>query len=531
MLLKNRTHTVVVNSFISFLTILIQIILGFIVRKVFINELGVTYLGYHSVFTNILQFLNLAELGIGVAITSFLYEPLSNNERSKINALMSIYKQFYSFVAFSVLSIGAVVSLFLPIIISDYSCSLFVLEFYYFIFLLGAVSSYFVAYKRVLLIADQRSYFINFIDTILFILISICQIIVLVYYESFSIFLFLQIIRNIIANIVLSYYVDKNYTLNLYNYDNNTKESYKRSIKNFIKDVFVSRIGAAIFYGSDSIILSIFKGVVTVGYYSNYALIITQLNSVVGQVLSSIQSTFANYLYSDVSLESKYKMTQNYLFANFYIANVCFILFIHLVQPFICIVFGKNMLLSLNTVYLLGITVYLGILLQFPSQIFVIFKLFKMDKYVILCSMSINIILSTFLVIKIGINGVIIGTIVASFFYIIFRYLIIFRFVFHMTVLLIYKKLILYFLSSSCCLFYSYYIMSANIYELTSFQTLFICIAGGSFALSFPFVIFYKTDEFKFLVLKFLKNKFFLSKVAIYSLFISSLLISLLICN
>lgn len=50
------------------------------------------YLGYNSVFVNILQMLNLADLGIGVAITSYLYKPLAQNDNARITAIMGIYK-------------------------------------------------------------------------------------------------------------------------------------------------------------------------------------------------------------------------------------------------------------------------------------------------------------------------------------------------------------------------------------------------------------------------------------------------------
>ena len=91
-----RTHKVYVNSVVTLVTQIAQIILGFFVRKVFIRYLGVEYLGYNSVFVNILQMLNLADLGIGVAITSYLYKPLAQNDNARITAIMGIYKKLYS---------------------------------------------------------------------------------------------------------------------------------------------------------------------------------------------------------------------------------------------------------------------------------------------------------------------------------------------------------------------------------------------------------------------------------------------------
>ena len=82
------------NTLVTLLSQIIRILLGFILQRVFINTLGVKYLGYNSVYSNILQMLNLADLGVGVAVTSFLYKPLAENNKTKIKALMYLYKKF-----------------------------------------------------------------------------------------------------------------------------------------------------------------------------------------------------------------------------------------------------------------------------------------------------------------------------------------------------------------------------------------------------------------------------------------------------
>ena len=60
----SRTKTVYINSSVTLISQIFQVILGFVIRKLFIDYLGVEYLGYNSVFANILQMLNLADMGI-----------------------------------------------------------------------------------------------------------------------------------------------------------------------------------------------------------------------------------------------------------------------------------------------------------------------------------------------------------------------------------------------------------------------------------------------------------------------------------
>ena len=138
----SRTYKIYVNLSIALSMQLFQVLLGFAVRKVFILTLGVAYLGYNSVFSNILQMLSLADLGIGVAVTSYLYKPLADNECDRVNALMALYKKIYNIIGIIVLIIGIIISFILEYIIPDISISTGYLRCLFFIHLGGTVSSY-----------------------------------------------------------------------------------------------------------------------------------------------------------------------------------------------------------------------------------------------------------------------------------------------------------------------------------------------------------------------------------------------------
>lgn len=187
--MEKRTKIVYVNSIVALGSQICQVLIGFITRKLFIDYLGVEYLGYNSVFANILQMLNLADLGIGVAITSYLYKPLSENNKKKITAIMYIYKKLYSIIGFIVLGVGLVVSFFLKTLIPDANCGIWYLRLLFYINLVGTVSTYFLAYKRTLLIADQKSYLTNIVDTVTYFVFSLIQLILLIIVPNYIIYL------------------------------------------------------------------------------------------------------------------------------------------------------------------------------------------------------------------------------------------------------------------------------------------------------------------------------------------------------
>ena len=60
-----RTEHSIKNMYIGVSTQVIIAILGFVSRKVFLDSLGLTYLGINGLLTNVLAMLALVESGIG----------------------------------------------------------------------------------------------------------------------------------------------------------------------------------------------------------------------------------------------------------------------------------------------------------------------------------------------------------------------------------------------------------------------------------------------------------------------------------
>ena len=453
---SSRVHNIFKNTSTTFLTQLIQILLAFVVRKAFINTLGIEYLGYNSVFSNILQMLNLADLGIGVAITSFLYKPLTENDKNRVNALMVIYKRIYMVIGTIVLFIGIIVSFFLNHLIPDSNINDLYLRVLFFVNLIGTVSTYFLAYKRTLIIADQKSYVVNVYDTIVSIIITLFQLLTLYLYPNYLAYLTLGISKNVISNIFLSRKSDKIYG-KVTNADRQIVKEYKSHIIKYVRDVFISRIGAVIYYGTDNVIISTIKGSLLTGFLSNYTMITGYLSTITGQVLASVQATFGNYINSDKTVVEQRRMTDNYFFANFMVGDFCMICFMLLSQDFISVYFGKKLLLSFSTAIWLSINLMLTMLIQLPSQVFTIYKLFRYDRPIIIVSALLNIIISVVLVKQIGIDGALIGTFVTSLIYLFSRFYIISKKIYGVPYLYYIKKILVLFIACALCSLITYY--------------------------------------------------------------------------
>lgn len=412
-------HKNVISSLLSYFVVAL---LNFAVRKVFLDTLGVEYLGYNGVFLSLLQLLNLADLGIASAVMSYLYKPLAEDDKSRIASLMSLYKVMYRVLGILVLAFGLVLMLLLPLIIPDSSQSVTMLRLFFLIYLAGTVSSYFLAYKSTLLVADQKTFITNYVYFFVNILSSVLRIISLLVFPSFALYLLIGVISTLGLNIVISVYVDKKYPFHKTMSQKSLVEEYKTKVFVYVKDVFISKIGGYVYSGTDNVIISIFRSSTLVGFLANYTIITDLLYTLANKALSSVQATYGNLIQYENDRRKHIRMADVYLLAIFLIGCFCSTCFFCVVQPFISVVFGPELLLPLSTIMLLSVNLLLKMLLCFPSQMFTVYRLYHYDRALVIMSAVLNIVLSIWWVIIWGMNGALLGTTVTSLFYIVTRF-------------------------------------------------------------------------------------------------------------
>ena len=208
----NRTKAAAINSAVASSAQLIQLVMQFISRSVFINVLGAQFLGLNGLFLNLLGYLNFAELGLGAAITFSLFEPLVKNDERQIAAIMSLFKKWYRYIALFVLIGGLILTPFIPKLIHGGGTGLHLNIYIAFLLALSnTVFSYLLTYKRTLLLADQKGY-INTLNTVGFnIAGQLLQIVSLLIFQSFYLYLIIQAVVMVISNIQVSRVVNKMY--------------------------------------------------------------------------------------------------------------------------------------------------------------------------------------------------------------------------------------------------------------------------------------------------------------------------------
>lgn len=159
MVTDSRTSKSIKNSLVALAFYFINLVLQFFSRKVFLDYLGAEILGLNTTATNLLQFLNLAELGIGSAIACTLYKPLLEKDTVAINEIVSLQGWLYRRIAWIVIVGSLVLMAFFPWIFAKMPLPLWYAYASFGVLLVSALLSYFVNYKQIVLSADQKELF------------------------------------------------------------------------------------------------------------------------------------------------------------------------------------------------------------------------------------------------------------------------------------------------------------------------------------------------------------------------------------
>jgi O-antigen/teichoic acid export membrane protein len=476
---------------------LISAVLGFVVRTAFIYTLGIEYVGVEGLFSSILIMLSLANLGFDTAMIYSLYKPLADNDVKKIQALMNLFQKAYRIIGLVVLIIGLSLIPFLPFLING-ETTIKHINWIYLLFLVNSVSSYYFIYKQTIVIADQRNHILSKIHSVFTIISNTLQIVVLVSLSNYMIVLASQIAFRIIENVYVSLKTNKLYP---YLKETNSEKLSLEERKAFFGNLYalmLYKLSGIVIHGKDNILIAKFVGVVAVGVYSNYLLIISTLNTFLSYLFYSITASVGN-LHVKESAEKKYFVFRILNFSNFWVYGFCSVCLWCLINPLISFWIGDR--------YVLDKLILLAILANFYTagmqNASTTFRdttgLFKKGKYRPVIAAFINIAVSIALAPSLGIAGVLMGTVLSrlcTYFW--YDPHVIFKFVFEKPVKTYFLKYFLFLLLVTAAAGVTEIL--GNLLNLQGISDLFvrlgICLIVPNVLF---FAIFRKTEEYTYL--------------------------------
>ena len=172
-------------------------------------------------------------------------------------------------------------------------------------------------------------------------------------------------------------------------------------------------------------------GTVQVGFLNNYVMIAGSIKTIANSITGPITPIIGNLLADTQKTQSQRSVFDSYTFVRFLLAGLTAAPIIVLSDCFIEMWIGAEYLMSRSVVILLAADLYIHIVHSSCCDYITGSGLFAFDRRVSMAGAGINLVTSVLLVNRLGISGVLIGTVISQLVFWICRSYGVFRYCFH----------------------------------------------------------------------------------------------------
>lgn len=437
----SRTKNTLRNIAFGSLNRMINIVLPFISRTVILYVMGTQYLGLSSLFSSILSFLSLTELGIGSAMIYSMYKPIAQNDHATIKALLNLYQKIYRVIGWIILGLGLALAPFLEILVPEQLPDDINLHVLYIIYLFNAVLSYWLfAYKNAMLQAYQRDDINSKIASVIAPLSYLVMLGSLVLTKNYYAYVMWLPVFTVATNILRLILVNR--TFPDMEPAGDVDPELKQSIFKKTSALIGTKLNTVVLNAADNIVMSAFLGLTAIAMYGNYHYIMSSIIGFLGIAYSSMTAGLGNSLQTE-SLDDNYRNFEKFSFINSWLVGWCAVCLVCLYQPFMKIWVGEELMFPFYVVLEMGLYFFVYQIRKIP----VVYKdaagIWWEDRFRPYVCMIVNVVLNIALVQIIGISGIILSTVFSLFISIPWENYTIFKYVFHRSSRSYYKKMFL----------------------------------------------------------------------------------------
>lgn len=392
---------------------LTNIAVNFLIIPLILGNFGSGINGLIQTIRQILNYVSLVGSGISESTVLSLYKPLNDKNKKSISAIVNASGNVFFYAGTIFFIISVLVALIYPLITQatlDYLSSVILII----ILCAASASEFFVIGKyRALLIADQKIYIINLLQ--IFSAITSLAITYILITLDFNILIVqLGVALSYIARIpLIIIYMRFNYSY----LDSHVTADLSAMSKR--KSATVHQLAGVISFGSQIVILSLFCGNEEASVYSVYALVFTGLNMLLSTLSSALIPSFGTMIANGED-KKVYKYFRIYEVCFYGISFLCYTTAYLVILPFISL-YTSNVLD--DVVYIRPsvalLFVIMGILncIRTPGGTIINSAgHYKETQSRAIIEMIICLVLQLILVPFIGIEGVLIASIIAYFY-------------------------------------------------------------------------------------------------------------------
>ena len=409
---ESRVKKSLLNARVNLIFYFLTLVLSFFSRKIFLDCLGADFVGLSGTLNNILGFLSLAEMGVGIAVSYHLYKPLQSGNKTEIENLVSVFGYLYHKIGLFIALGGLVISAFIPIIFKESGFDVKLIYFAFFAILASSLFSYFINYRQIILNADQRGYVVTaYLQGASYMKILL-QMAIAYYWQNYYLWIVLELIFGIIACIILNWKINRTYPW--------LKASVKKgrmifpkykSIVTYTKQIFVHKIKDFLLMQSDQILIFAFVSLKMVAYYGNYTLITTKLTQLFNTLMGSVWAS-VGHLVAEGNKEKILQVFWEIQSLYFFIAGLVVFSIYHFIDSFVYLWLGEEYVLNHLILVLLLANVFIMLIRNTVDMFNSAYGHFA-DTWSAWAEGISNIIITLFLAPFMGISGILIGKIIS----------------------------------------------------------------------------------------------------------------------
>lgn len=404
----NREKKLILNTYSSLLYEIISLVCGFVVPQLVLQCYGSAVNGLVSSITHFLGFISLAECGVGAVVRSTLYGPLANKDNILLSKIVKSSDNFFKKIGLLLLGYTTFLVFLYPLTVKSSFSYAYIATLVIILSIVTFSQYYFSMTYRLLLAADQLIFVQMIVQSITLILNLVISFIAVGFNLSIHFYKFLTSVFFLIQPIIYMKVVKSRYKID-YNIVID-EEPIKQKWNGLAQ-----HIATVILVSTDTIVLTLFSKLEDVSVYAVYNIVVSGIKSLVTAFTNGMQALLGNmYVKKEFELlEHTFASIEWLVHSITTFAYTCCGI---LIVPFVT-VYTKNIT---DVSYIVPSFAMLITIAQAMYSYRIPYNMmvlavghYKQTQNSAIIEAGINLLLSIFLVIKFGLVGVAIGTLVA----------------------------------------------------------------------------------------------------------------------
>lgn len=387
----------------------VSAIIGLIIPRLVIAQYGSETNGIIMSIAQLLGYISLLEGGVGGVILASLYKPLAEQDSVAISQTINASNNFFRKIAKIFCVYLAAIALLYPIIVEQGLYSHGHLSLLVVVLGLETLMQYFFGISyQMLLQAGQQVYVVNFLQVIALVLNAVATYLLIGLDVSITMVKLVSMLIFILRPLAINLYVRKKYSID-------EKVPYGKETLKQRWDGLGQHIAYLVHTSTDMVVITFFLTLKDVSVYSVYSMVVSSIRKILLSFTGGVGAAFGS-LYAasqKKELEELFSQCEGFVFI---LSTIFFSTTAIMINPFISIYTQEITDISyINPTFALVMILaeYIYIIREPYRSIVLSAGFYRETRNGGFAEAGINILLSIFLVKRLGITGVAIGTLVA----------------------------------------------------------------------------------------------------------------------